>query len=192
MLRLLGQISMRQLRASWGRTSLVVGGIATGVSLIVAINVINASVLANFRQTIDHIAGPAALQVTLGVGEVGFDESVVEIVRADPDVVAAVPLIRGTISLADESGEPLQLFGADLTEEEELQRYRISTRHRREVQEGLLDPRSILVTAAFEASTASAWGTRYSFPHLRGLGSLRSADCSTWRDWRQFSADSSP
>jgi ABC-type lipoprotein release transport system permease subunit len=170
MLRLLGQISMRQLRASWGRTSLVVGGIATGVSLIVAINVINASVLANFRQTIDHIAGPAALQVTLGVGEVGFDESVVEIARADPDVVAAVPLIRGTISLADESGEPLQLFGADLTEEEELQRYRISTRHRREVQEGLLDPRSILVTAAFAGQHGIGVGDKIQLSTPQGVG----------------------
>jgi putative ABC transport system permease protein len=115
----------------------------------VAINIINTSVLANFRDTIDRIAGPAALQVALGVGEVGFDESVVEIVRADPGVAAAVPLIRGTISIADESGETLQLFGADFTEEESLQRYRIRTRNRREVQEGLTDPRSILVTAAF-------------------------------------------
>ena len=142
-------ISYPQLRASWGRTALVVGGIATGVTLIVAINVINTSVLENFRNTIDLIAGPAALEVTLGVGEVGFSESTVDIVRGDADVAAAVPLVRGTISLADEPGETLQLFGADLTAEEELQRYQISTANRAEVLRGLEDPRSILLTTVF-------------------------------------------
>jgi len=123
MLRLLRQISLPQLRASWGRTALVVGGIATGVTLIVAIEVINASVLANVRRTIELIAGPAALEVTLGVGEVGFPETTLGIVQQDPAVVAAVPLVRGTISLADGSGETLHLFGADLTAEEDLERY---------------------------------------------------------------------
>ena len=88
MLRLLRQVSLNQFRASWGRAGLVVGGIATGVSLIVAINVLNTSVLAAFRGTIESVAGAAALQVTLGLGEVGFDEGAVDIVRADPDVAA--------------------------------------------------------------------------------------------------------
>jgi putative ABC transport system permease protein len=145
-------VSLNQFRASWGRGGLVVGGIATGVSLIVAINVLNTSVLAAFRQTIESVAGAAALQVTLGLGEVGFDEAVVDIVRADPDVAAAVPLVRGTISLADDPRQTLQLFGADLMAEEDLERYRITTKDRRTVQEGIADPRSILVTAAFAAS----------------------------------------
>jgi ABC-type lipoprotein release transport system permease subunit len=115
MWRLLRQVSYPQLRASWGRTALVVGGIATGVTLIVAISVVNTSVLANVQNTIDLIAGPAALEVTLGVGEIGFQETVIDAVRADPDVVVAVPLVRGTISVADDSNETLQLFGADLS-----------------------------------------------------------------------------
>ena len=53
MLRLLQLVSWPQLRASWGRTALVVGGIATGVSLIVAIHVINASLVGSLRATID-------------------------------------------------------------------------------------------------------------------------------------------
>ena len=126
MLRLLRQVSIRQLRASWGRTLLVVGGVATGVSLIVAINILNTSVLENFRHTIETVAGPADLQITLGIGEVGFDESVVEIARADPDVAAAVPMVRGTIALADQPSEALQLFGTDITAEEYLPRYQVA------------------------------------------------------------------
>src|SRR5262245_34136078 len=115
MLRLLRQISLRQLRSSWGRTALVMGGVATGVCLIIAIDIINTSVLANFVDTLESIAGPASLEVTLGVGEVGFPESTLNIVRSDPDVTAAMPLVRGTVSLGDDASETLQLFGADLT-----------------------------------------------------------------------------
>ena len=150
MLRLLRQISLPELRASWGRTALVVGGIATGVSLIVGINIINTSVLANFQKTIELMAGPAALEVTLGVGEVGFPESTAEIVRADPDVAVAVPLVRGTIALADDPSETIELFGADLTAEEDLQRYQIATAtSRREILRSMEDPRSILLTTRF-------------------------------------------
>ena len=159
MLRLLRQVSFRQLQASWGRTTLVVGGVATGVSLIVAIQVINASVLDNLRRTIELIAGPAALEVTLGVGEVGFSEATVETVRADPAVAAAVPLVRGTISLADDPSETLQLFGADLTAEEDLERYRISlTTDRREVLRSMDDPGAILLAEAFATRHALGIG----------------------------------
>src|SRR5215213_9899994 len=102
MLRLLRLISYPQLRASWGRVLLIVGGIATGVSLIVALNVLNTSVLENFRRSMELIAGPADLQVTLGLGEVGFPEATIAAVVDDPDVDVAVPLVRGTIALADD------------------------------------------------------------------------------------------
>jgi putative ABC transport system permease protein len=147
-LRLFRLISYPQLRASWGRTALVVAGIATGVSLIVGINIINRSVLTNFQNTIELIAGPAALEVTLGVGEVGFDEATVDLVRADADVRAAVPLVRGTIAPASNPIETLQLFGVDLTAEDELQRYQV-TSDRQAVLRGLADPRSILLTTTF-------------------------------------------
>src|SRR5207247_9436198 len=105
-LRLLRKVSLPQLSASWGRTALIVGGIATGVSLIVAIGIINTSVVRSIRRTIELIAGPAALEVVLGVGEVGFDQRAADIVRADPGVAAAIPLGRGTITLADDPAQP--------------------------------------------------------------------------------------
>lgn len=149
MFRLLRQVSLRHVRASWGRTALVVSGVAVGVALIVAIDIINASVLQNVRQTIETLAGPAALEVTLGLGEIGFPESTVDIVRTDPGVAAAVPLVRGTVSLADDPGETVQLFGADLTAEEDLARYPITTTDRESVLRGLEDPRSILLAESF-------------------------------------------
>jgi len=150
MLRLLRQVSVPQLRASWGRTLLVAGGITTGVALIVAISIINTSVLASFRRTIEVMAGPAALEVTLGVGEIGFAESTIETVRADPEVAAAMPLVRGTIALADDPSESLQLFGADLIGEDALERYQITTTTARsDIVRSLDNPRSILLTTTF-------------------------------------------
>jgi putative ABC transport system permease protein len=147
MRRLLRQVSLPYLRASWGRTALVVCGIATGVSLIVAINVINATVVGNFRRTIELVAGPAALQVTLGGGETGFAESTIDVVRNDPEVAAAVPMVRGTISLAARPAEALQLFGVDLTAEEDLARYRVTTSTtRRQAAEAVVDPHSVFLT----------------------------------------------
>ena len=128
----------------------MIAGTATGVSLVVAINVINTSVLADFRHSIELMAGPAALEVTLGVGEIGFPESVVDVVRADPAVVAAIPLVRGTIALAADPRETLQLFGADLTTEEDLERYgsRLD-RGDGDMLVWLNDPRSLALTAEF-------------------------------------------
>jgi hypothetical protein len=71
-LRLLRQVSLRQLRTSGARTGLVIGGTATGVALMIAIAVVNHTVLASFRRTLELIAGPAQLEITLGSGEVGF------------------------------------------------------------------------------------------------------------------------
>jgi len=147
--RLLRLISYPHLRASWGRTALVVGGIATGVSLIVAINVINASVLASVAQTFALIAGPADLEVALGGGEIGFPESALATVRADSDVRTAVPLVRGTVSLADAPEETVQLFGAELTAEEDLKRYLVAVTDRRAASAALTDPHAILVTSSF-------------------------------------------
>jgi putative ABC transport system permease protein len=172
MLRLLRRVSAGQLRASRGRTSLVVGGIALGVALIVAIDVINISVLDNFRRTIEAVAGPAQLQVALGVGEVGFAESAVDVVRADPDVKAAVPLVRGTISLAENPTATLQLFGADLVAEEELRYYPIATSNRKEISVWLQDPRSILITSELATRLGRAVGGTIALSTPAGVATL--------------------
>jgi putative ABC transport system permease protein len=157
-LRLLRQVSLHQLRTSGLRTALVVGGIATGVALMVAIAVINHTVLDNFRQTLELIAGPAQLEVTLGAGEVGFPEATVDTVRTDPDVEIALGLVRGTMALAEDPAETLQLFGVDLTQEHALERYHIALVGGGDTLEWVADPRSIAVTSAFAASHGLAVG----------------------------------
>jgi putative ABC transport system permease protein len=158
-LRLLRRLSLPYLRTSWGRSALVVGGIATGVALIVAIDVINASVLHNFRRTIEGMAGPAELAVTLGVGEIGFAETTVDTVRADPGVAVVIPMVRGTIGVASDPGTTLQLFGVDLTAEEDLARYQVTTTDRRRILARMDDPTSILLSVTFAADHGLAVGS---------------------------------
>ena len=173
MLRLIRRVSLPQLSASWGRTALIVGGIATGVSLIVAISIINTSVVRSIRRTIELIAGPAALEVVLGVGEVGFDERAADVVRSDPDVAAAIPLVRGTIAVADDPAETLQLFGVDFTAEEDLQRYPVVTNtDRRELLQAIGDPRTILVTTVFAHRHALAIGAAIRLSTPQGVSEL--------------------
>ncbi len=171
-LRLLRQLSLPYLRASWGRTALVVGGVATGVALMVAIEVINASVLHNFRRTIEGMAGPAALAVTLGIGEVGFAETTADTVRADPGVAAAVPMVRGTVGLGSDPGTTLQLFGVDLTAEEDLARYEVTTGNRREILARMHDPASVLLTADFAARRQLAIGDALALSTPSGIRRL--------------------
>jgi len=168
-LRLLRQVSLHQLRTSGARTALVVGGIATGVALMVAIAVINHTVLDNFRQTLELIAGPAQLEVTLGTGEVGFPEGTIDTVRADPGVEVALGLVRGTLALAADPGETLELFGVDLTQEHALERYHIGLTGGGDTLEWLADPRSIALTSAFAARHGLAAGRTLDLSTRQGL-----------------------
>ncbi|MEO6027153.1 MAG: FtsX-like permease family protein [Candidatus Binatia bacterium] len=177
MLRLLRLISYPQLRASWGRVLLIVGGIATGVSLIVALNVLNTSVLDNFRRSMELIAGPADLQVTLGLGEIGFPESTVATVGEDSDVEVAVPLVRGTIALADDPANILQLFGTDLTMGDRLPRYEVELAGKKQsarqaANDVVADPRAILVPQTFAADHDLKVGSEMIVSTPRGVQTL--------------------
>jgi hypothetical protein len=116
-------VSWPSYRANPARLALVIGGIAAGVSLFAAIGLINASVLANFRNMLERTAGKAALQIELGTGEIGFDESVLETIGKVDGVANAFGMVRGTLHEVrpgdDKSDQPtsrvaLQLFGVDL------------------------------------------------------------------------------
>src|SRR5262249_12355867 len=140
---------------------------------MVAIAVINRSVLDDFRRTLELIAGPAQLEIRLGAGEVGFPEATVEAARADPGVEVALGLVRGTLAVADDPGDTLELFGVDLTKEDTLARYHIG------LAEGgsdtlawLADPHSIALTASFAASRGLAVGDRLRLSTREGMSTF--------------------
>jgi len=177
MVSLLRTVGLRYYRDTPGRLVLITIGIASGVALVGAVGIINRTVLVNLRTMLERAAGRAALQVVLGTGEIGFDERVADVVRADPDVAAAFPLVRGTIARTDGSGDALQLFGIDLVSEA-IESYDVRVTDRDgDALELLNDPTAVFLTEDYAARRGIAVGARVPFGtptgivelHVRGL-----------------------
>jgi putative ABC transport system permease protein len=173
MLELLRRISLRDYRAAPGRLGLMIAGIATGVALIAALDIVNGSVVTNFRTMLERAAGKAALQVTLGTGEVGFAEELVGAVAAEGKVAQAFGFLRGTLGVADGSGEVVQLFGIDLVSEA-IDSYHVSVVEQDADQvEMLNDPTSVLITDAWATRRGVGLGSRVRFATPSGIRELR-------------------
>jgi putative ABC transport system permease protein len=115
---LLGLISWPYARKHLLRTLLTMAGIVLGVAVFVGMHTANQSVLAAFHQTIDRIAGSAQLQVSLG--EAGFEEGVLERVRAVEGVRAAAPVIEATANTGQGN---LLILGVDMLGDRSLRHY---------------------------------------------------------------------
>jgi putative ABC transport system permease protein len=160
---LLRLIGLRQLRARPGRTALAFAGIALGVALVLAIQLINRATLAALRQTVEDSAGRAQLQV-VAASDAGLPEDVLEQVRATPGVSLAVPLVEGAAFVADGQGESLAIFGVDLGDEAAVRSYRGVTSDAEQVIDDplvfLAQPDSVVVTRAFAAGRHLGLGDR--------------------------------
>jgi len=159
------------VRAHRGRMALSVLAVALGVALVVAIRLMNAAVLASFLDTVDAVAGRAALTVSAGEG-LTFDETVVGRVAAVPGVALAVPLVRGVAFPDDGSGELLTVHGVDLTHEAAVRVY-----HRADDPTAVIDdllvflaqPDSIVLGRAFATRRGLAVGSRLALVTPRGV-----------------------
>jgi putative ABC transport system permease protein len=150
----------------------MLGGIMSGVALIAALGIINMSVIANFRVMLERAAGKAALQVTLGTGEVGFNEALVEVVGDDPAVERAFGLTRGTLVATDDSGEVLQLFGIDLVSDA-MDSYDVRVVGEKPDEIELLnDPSSLFLTEEYAARRRISVGDSVRFATTSGIRDL--------------------
>jgi len=111
---LLRIVSRRELSARPSRFALVVVSVAIGMAMVTAMRVSTAGAVRNFSADLARIAGKADLQVTFGTGESGFPESMIDAIRAQPEVADAAAMVRGSLALADGSDETLELFGMDV------------------------------------------------------------------------------
>src|ERR1700761_8551327 len=112
MLRLFLVHSLRYFARHPALTALNIVGIALGVTVFMAVQIINHSALESFRSSVDIVAGKADLEV--GGGGLRFDERAYPVVANDPDVAAATPQVDEVASLTDFPGEYLQLLGVDI------------------------------------------------------------------------------
>ena len=111
---LLQTVSIPRLREHALRTSLTVVGIALGVAILIAVALVNQSILGSVAATIDDIAGRSDLQV--GAGSSGFDVALLDKVRETPGVAKATLVLEQTVDLRAAGGasERLLLLGVDL------------------------------------------------------------------------------
>jgi putative ABC transport system permease protein len=112
--RLLSAVSIPRMQDHRLRTSLTVLGVGLGVAVLVAVGIVNDSVLRGVTATVDDIAGKTDLSVSAGTD--GFDEAALDRVRAAPGVTKAVPLNQQTVTVADPRlpGERLLVLGVDM------------------------------------------------------------------------------
>jgi ABC-type lipoprotein release transport system permease subunit len=90
--QLLRLISWPYARKHLLRYALSVVGIALGIGIAVALQGGTQTVLSDFRQTVDQIAGSCQLQVA--AGEAGVPEAFIEKLQALPQVRAASPVVE--------------------------------------------------------------------------------------------------
>lgn len=112
MIRLLRFLTWRHFLRHRLRTFLTLVGIVLGVAVIVAIAVVNRTLLVSFQRTIDLVAGKAVLQVANG--ESGFRESLFPAIRDTPGVVDAAAAVEGFLPVVGFKGEKLFVYGVDL------------------------------------------------------------------------------
>jgi putative ABC transport system permease protein len=154
-------LARRQLRSHAARAALTAGGIACGVALVVAIEVINASTLGAFTDAIDDLAGTSALQVR---GHGSFPEDVADAVRGVRGVDHAVPILTDTFFVVDgpAAGEALSVFAADVTDGHAIKTLRLVRSGKHVVDDPLsflVDPASIILTDVFAHRIGASIGT---------------------------------
>jgi putative ABC transport system permease protein len=174
MITLLRHYSLTYARQNWGRTLLIISGIAVGIALMVAMSLITQAVVANFRHNLETLGGPADLEITLGLGELGFSDDVFEVVRADENVASAVALVGGAVSLVEDPAIALQVFGTDLLGNEDMSAYDFSYDIDRALAlEWIGDPHSILITERFAQERALTKGSTIELSTPTGIATFK-------------------
>ncbi len=110
-MRLLRFLSWRHLRRHRLRTFLTFLGIVLGVAVIVAIAIVNRTLINSFQQTIELVAGKAVLQVSNG--ESGVGEALFPVIRDAEGVRDAAPAVEGFLPAVGFKGERLFIYGVD-------------------------------------------------------------------------------
>ena len=144
-------ISVPYIRRHALRTMLMTAGIILGVAVFVGLHTANRGMQAQFRETIDRIAGRTDLQIT--AGETGFAEDTLELVQSATTVSAAVPVIEAVADPRTEGDGMLLVLGVDMTGDRSVRDYDLND------EEGSIDdplvflaqPDSLMLARSFAA-----------------------------------------
>lgn len=153
---LLRLFALRQLFSKPVRTLLTLFGVGLGIALFIAIELINASTLKSFSESVQSMTGKAELTIT--AGEAGFDQGKLEAVERVPGVQSAVPAIEAKAFFNDpvnKTTKALMIFGVDLLKEAAVRSYK--TTDQEIIDDPLVfmnQPNSIIVTHEFAKTQA--------------------------------------
>lgn len=113
MLRLLATVSWPEFRHHPWRTATAVFAVALGVALALAVQLINASALAEFRDAVSAVNGQPDIELRARQGL--LDDALLERVAAQPGVAAASPVLEMPVQLLGASGDrqAARLIGVD-------------------------------------------------------------------------------
>lgn len=113
MLRLLTAVSWPEFRHHPWRTATAVFAVALGVALALAVQLINASALAEFRDAVSAVNGQPDIELRARQGT--LDDALLERVAAQPGVAAASPVLELPAQVIGSQGERLaaRLIGVD-------------------------------------------------------------------------------
>lgn len=119
--RLLRSVSVPRMQDHRLRTTLTVFGIALGVAMLVAVVIVNDSVVRGVAATVDDLAGKTDLQISAGTS--GFNEELLDQVRTTPGVSRAAPILQQAVTIRDPGarGERLLVLGVDMLESDDAE-----------------------------------------------------------------------
>jgi putative ABC transport system permease protein len=121
---LLRYISFKHVRHQKARTIIAIFGICLGVASMVSIDIVNKSVLRSFEESINRVAGRAALQVT--GPDSGFPEEMVERIQKVPGVELALPIIETTAAFSEGAGRSFMILGVDSLQDHQMRSYKLT------------------------------------------------------------------
>ncbi len=143
------------------RTAMTILGIALGVAVSVAIRTANVEVLRSFEESVLSVAGQATLQVS--GGELGLDERVIAVLRNQPGVRSALPVVQQDTQVAEgpHHGRPLVVMGLDLLEAADHRNFRLKTEAGEEpTLDPLLEPNALFIGARLAAEWSLSPGSQ--------------------------------
>ncbi len=166
MRHLIRYVALRHMRAAPGRTLLTLLGIVLGVALVFAIELVNGSVLASFRQSIDQMAGKTALVVGDGMG---VDEELLDVIKGVEGVDVAAPVIQEAVRDVG-TGAQLAVLAVDSLTDTQVRSYDTGP-GRVQIKDELAflnDPHGVLVSTSYAAKHGLKEGSTMQLETLAG------------------------
>ncbi len=134
-LSILRRISLKHVRHQKTQVIMSAAGICLGVAAMVSIDLVNVSVLRSFEDSINHITGRAALQIT--GADSGFPEAMLDEIRNVTGVEYAVPVIESNANMSGGTERTFLILGVDVLQDDKIRDYRV-TDERAEIPDPLM------------------------------------------------------